>query len=399
MKKIAFLSLVFMVFACGEPGDPPESQLAPTAAADPSSDHAALFRAATEAVLEVQSVQYRYTLEGMSVMEDTVEFTSEGSVFLVKGTNMDDASIHVDYTMTVLPEDTTITGTVVSNGGTAAHLSASQELYVFGEAEDGGAAIVLRDGIPQGAVVREFLFTSDPFGAELNAQGYRFHDQEERSGVLCHVITVDMPPYASTWWISTETFLPVANSISVWSPDSAQGMEYTVSISDVVLNSQPPEDTFQLTCPENIEARQVFGSITEGSPAPPWSLMTPGGERVSLEDLRGRVVVMDFWATWCGPCRVVMPSLQELHETHGDRVTVVGINVWESGDPAAFMEENGYTYTMVLNGDDVASEYMVEGIPTFYVIAPDGTVAFHAVGADPANDEALREIVGTLLEE
>ncbi len=399
MKKIALLSLVFMAFACGEPAESPENQPGSTAVADPSSDPAALFQAATEAVLAVQTVQYSYTLEGIAVMEDTVEFTSEGSVFLVKGTDMDDASIHVDYTMTILPGDTTITGTVVSHGGTAAHFSPSQDLYVFGEAEDGGAAIVLRDGLPQGAVVREFLFTGDPFGAELDAGGYRFHDQEERNGVLCHVITVDMPPYASTWWISTESFLPVANSISVWSPDGSQGMEYTVSISDVVLDSQPPEGTFQLACPGDIQARQVYGSITVGSQAPPWSLMTPGGETVSLEDLRGRVVVMDFWATWCGPCRVVMPSLQELHETLGDRVTVVGINVWESGDPAAFMEENGYTYTMVLNGDDVASEYMVEGIPTFYVIAQDGTVAFHAVGADPANDEALWETVGTLLEE
>ncbi len=142
----------------------------PQPPADPSSDPSALFQAATEAVLEVQSVQYDYTLEGMSVMEDTVEFFSQGSVFLAKGTDMNDASIHVDYTMTVLPEDTTITGTVVSHGGTAAHLSASQELYVFGEAEDGGAAIVLRDGLPQGAVVREFLFTGEPFGAELNAR-------------------------------------------------------------------------------------------------------------------------------------------------------------------------------------------------------------------------------------
>jgi len=61
------------------------------------------------------------------------------------------------------------------------------------------------------------------------------------------------------------------------------------------------------------------------------------------------------------------------------------------------MLENGYTYPMVINGDEVAQEYFVEGIPTFYVIAPDGTVAFHAVGADPANEEALREILGTLL--
>ncbi len=269
MKISALLIIVLLMLACGEPGAPPESQLAPTAAADPSSDPSALFQAATEAVLEVQSVQYDYTLEGMSVMEDTVEFFSQGSVFLAKGTDMNDASIHVDYTMTVLPEDTTITGTVVSHGGTAAHLSASQELYVFGEAEDGGAAIVLRDGLPQGAVVREFLFTGEPFGAELNAQGYRFHDQEEINGVPCYVITVDMPPYTSKWWISTDGFLPMANSISVWSPDGSQGMEYTVSISDVVLNSQPPEGTFQLACPEDIQARQVFGSITEGSPAPP----------------------------------------------------------------------------------------------------------------------------------
>ena len=94
---------------------------------------------------------------------------------------------------------------------------------------------------------------------------------------------------------------------------------------------------------------------------------------------------------------MVMPFLQELHEEHGEEVAVLGINVWESGDPVEFMEQNGYTYTLLLNGDDVAAAYLVEAIPTFYVIAQDGTVALHAVGADPANEEALLETVGTLL--
>ncbi len=140
-----------------------------------------------------------------------------------------------------------------------------------------------------------------------------------------------------------------------------------------------------------------MGAVSVGAMAPLWTLETPDGGSIALEDLRGKVVIMDFWATWCGPCRQVMPSLQELHETHGEELVVIGVNTWEQEDPAAFMVENGYTYPIVINGDAVAQEYFVEGIPTFYVIAQDGTVAFHAVGADPANEEALVEVLGTLL--
>ena len=128
-----------------------------------------------------------------------------------------------------------------------------------------------------------------------------------------------------------------------------------------------------------------------------WTLDTPEGGSFSLEELRGQVVIMDFWATWCGPCRQVMPNLQELHETYGEELMIIGVNTWEREDPAAFMVENGFTYPIVINGDEVASQYFVEGIPTFYVIDRDGTVAFHAVGSDPANEEALAEVLGTLL--
>jgi thiol-disulfide isomerase/thioredoxin len=359
----------------------------------------ALFEAVTEAVIAVETVRYTFTVDGMYVMADTVRYHVEGQAVLEKGSEgLVDAPILVDYTMTSYPGEESYRGTVASDGVTAVHLNWTDSSYVYGLAEDGGAAIVLRDNVPQGSVIREFLFLDEPFGAELNAADYQYHEQEEIAGVLCNTVTVDMPPYTSRWWINPETMLPVANRISVWNLDG-RGMEYMVTVMELETNVQTDSVMFRLGCPAGIEPVQIIGSLPQGSPAPLWTLETPEGESISLEGLRGKVVVMDFWATWCGPCRVVMPLLQELHETWGDELVIVGVNVWEQEDPAAFMAENGYTYQMVINGDDVASMYLVEGIPTFYVIAPDGTIAFQAVGADPANEAALREIVGTLLEQ
>jgi thiol-disulfide isomerase/thioredoxin len=391
MKRTILPALPFIFAACGEPvevADPVD---------DPASEAVALFEAVTEAVLEAETVEYSYELEGLLLMGDTVRYRSTGLAMLQKGSDTVEASIYLRYTMNTMPEDLTIEGEVVSGGGRAAFHNTTSGTYTYGLAEDGGDAMVLRDAIPQGAILREFIFTEGPFAAELDADGYTILEQETLNGHLCHVIAVEIHPFSSTWWINTETMLPVQNRISVWSPDGSQGMEYTVTLTDLVVNSHLPENIFELECPIGIAPEQVFGSVSAGSFAPGWTLSTPGGEMVSLEDYRGRVVVMDFWATWCGPCRMVMPFLQELHEEHGEEVAVLGINVWESGDPVEFMEQNGYTYSLLLNGDDVAAAYLVEAIPTLYVIAQDGTVALHAVGADPANEEALLETVGTLL--
>jgi thiol-disulfide isomerase/thioredoxin len=113
-----------------------------------------------------------------------------------------------------------------------------------------------------------------------------------------------------------------------------------------------------------------------------------------LEDYKGQVVVLDFWATWCGPCKMAMPGVQKLHEHfQGRPVQVFGVNCWERGDPGAYMRDNGFTYGLVMGGDDLAKKYKVDGIPTFVVIGIDGERLQRSVGFDPAGEGKLRTLI------
>ena len=94
-----------------------------------------------------------------------------------------------------------------------------------------------------------------------------------------------------------------------------------------------------------------------------------------------------------------MPGLQELHEEFsGQPVSILGINCWESGDPVAFMQREKLNYGLLLGADQVAMDYGVEGIPTFYVIGKDGKVVYHEVGFDPAGTDKLRTVIRHALE-
>ena len=398
MKKLAILGLLLLAFACGEQAEETITSDAETNVEsheipeDIASNPEALLLAATDAVLGVDAVSYSVSLEGFFVDGDTTNLSVVGEVVLEKGITTEEASVYVDYTLTIGEE--VVSGTVAADGVNAYYIDPVSRVFNFGIISEGASRLI--QNAPQGSIMVEYLISTEPYGAELNAAGYEMLDQETIEEHLCHVVEVQMPPYISTWWIDAETYIPRANRISVWSPDGS-GMEYTVVLANLETDVQLDPSIFQLQSPDGYTEKEYVGAVSVGSIAPLWTLDTPEGGSISLEDLRGKVVIMDFWATWCGPCRQVMPALQALHESYGEELVVIGVNTWEQEDPVAFMIENGYTYSVVINGDAVAQEYFVEGIPTFYVIAQDGTVAFHAVGSAPANEEALVEVLGTLL--
>jgi len=154
----------------------------------------------------------------------------------------------------------------------------------------------------------------------------------------------------------------------------------------------------------NANAQQAReGLVPVGAVAPAWTLADGEGEMHSLESYRGQVVIMDFWATWCGPCKMAMPGMQSLHEDFKDRgVKLFGVNAWESAGPQAaldYMEKEGYTYTTLLEADKVADAYGVRGIPTFYVIGVDGRVIKTVVGYKPDGEDELAEFLEEYLEE
>src|SRR5215216_2507820 len=95
---------------------------------------------------------------------------------------------------------------------------------------------------------------------------------------------------------------------------------------------------------EKEKEKEETALLAVGDAAPDWKLTDPRGRAHTLAEYRGKVVVLDFWATWCGPCTRVMPRLEKLHRKYGAQGLVVfGINSFETGDPAAMMKKKGYT--------------------------------------------------------
>lgn len=119
-------------------------------------------------------------------------------------------------------------------------------------------------------------------------------------------------------------------------------------------------------------------------PAPDFSLTLFGtGETLRLSDLRGKVVVLNFWASWCPPCRQEAPTFQRVWETYKDRgVVFVGVDIWDTDeDAAAFLREFGITYpTGPDPNGEIAIDYGLTGIPETYFITRDGMIAQKAIG-------------------
>lgn len=144
-------------------------------------------------------------------------------------------------------------------------------------------------------------------------------------------------------------------------------------------------------------------SPREGFVAPDFTLDTLGGDPVTLSDLRGRVVVINLWASWCPPCRAEMPALQAAHEADKDRglvILAVDMTYQDSvDDAAAFVEELGLTFPVLLDRDGtVARQYLLRALPSTYFVGPDGIIRQATIGG-PMSEATIRSEVSRLLEQ
>lgn len=130
------------------------------------------------------------------------------------------------------------------------------------------------------------------------------------------------------------------------------------------------------------EAGVEYG-LRAGNTAYDFQLEDMDGNTVNLSDFRGQKVFLNFWASWCPPCRVEMPHLQEFHEENDD-VVVLGVNVMSSEsnpeNAGDFVDELGLTFPNVYGVDEVVDLFLVESLPTSYFIGTDGTVYERVVG-------------------
>lgn len=146
-----------------------------------------------------------------------------------------------------------------------------------------------------------------------------------------------------------------------------------------------------------------FGPATAAGPlkpAPAWTLKDMDGKEVKLADFKGKVVILDFWATWCGPCVKEIPDFIALQKEYGKAgLMVVGV---AAGDEEVavvrkFAQKQGINYQLVLGNDDVAKLYNVEALPTTYIINREGRIVRSHVGlaSKSAFEADIKPLLGT----
>ena len=148
------------------------------------------------------------------------------------------------------------------------------------------------------------------------------------------------------------------------------------------------------------DAVTVGGHPLYGQPAPEIDLATFAGERMTLSSLQGRPVLINFWATWCGPCREEFPLMVETYADYADEgLEILGIlhdDTVEGG--RAFAEDQGATWPMLHDAEDEAWEaYMGLGKPTSFFVDADGVVQAFSLG--PFNEEGLQRQLATIIPE
>lgn len=119
-------------------------------------------------------------------------------------------------------------------------------------------------------------------------------------------------------------------------------------------------------------------SLEVGASAPDFSLTNLAGENISLSDFRGKYVLVNFWATWCPPCRAEMPDLNQFHQENKEDFVVIGVNIGDSRTKVKeFITNNGYDYPILLDQTkEVSTIYHISAIPTSYFIGPTGRIQY-----------------------
>jgi peroxiredoxin len=225
----------------------------------------------------------------------------------------------------------------------------------------------------------------------------RIAGSERLGDVTYTVLTITRPNQTRTLWIDPETKFIHKDQITSVSPTTRAVVGFvTTKFSAAQALTNVDEKLFRFD-PEKTHARQRAEARREalidsvGKPAPDFSLVDLQGSEVKLGELRGKAVLLNFWATWCVPCRSEMPTIELLHREFGDKgLVVLGVDDEEAQTQIAFLQESGFSFASLVEPRKQATNlYGVGGIPTTVVIDQQGTIKSYDQGT--ASYESLRK--------
>jgi len=189
----------------------------------------------------------------------------------------------------------------------------------------------------------------------------------------------------------------IDSSIQIATGDT---IKMVYKITNLIIDKDISNDKFNLKPNSGVELVryepvQQLETIEVGKLAPDFELMSGDGKKVTLKSLRGKVVLLDFWGTWCVWCVKAMPKLEELRKEfeNNSKVVILGISCQEpdNADPVKFMKDKNINYRTLLKGDETSKDFGVNGFPTLFLIDQNGKIGYKVIGYS----EELKTILST----
>ncbi|MBM2814560.1 MAG: hypothetical protein HW421_1322 [Ignavibacteria bacterium] len=184
-----------------------------------------------------------------------------------------------------------------------------------------------------------------------------------------------------------------------------KNVQLNVLIPDSLFKPRPPADYeveyFRPEKQDEADDSEESHTLQEGDTAPDFTLKDSKGNEVKLSSFLGKVIVLDFWGTWCPWCVVAIPKIQAIYDKFkGKPFELYGVSCRETNeaDPAGFIREKGFSYKTLIHGDDVAKDYGVTGYPTLFIIGKDGKILFVHPGYSKDMEKELSDVIEKELE-
>jgi cytochrome c biogenesis protein CcmG/thiol:disulfide interchange protein DsbE len=228
-------------------------------------------------------------------------------------------------------------------------------------------------------------------------------DEEVKVGgekIPCYVIRTRAGKQEHELWVDKQRFVVVQHRIKAESSGTA--LDIRLKTTFLEINSTIADTTFRFDPGKGWSELEFLALPGEerlmltGSKAINFALKTLDGEPVALDQTRGKVVVLDFWATWCPPCREELPSLEKLRGEFSGLVQFYGVNDEESGTVKDFVKKHHYELTVLMDGKrQVHRQYNVHAIPTLLIVDKQGVIREHFIGS--RSEATLRKAIQSVV--
>ncbi|MFH1227903.1 MAG: redoxin domain-containing protein [Planctomycetota bacterium] len=263
----------------------------------------------------------------------------------------------------------------------------------------------------------EHIFTDDYYPEFMRVtKSLRFGGTDKIDGAEFNIIEVEdqITKSPNSWdkinskiWIDKDDSLlnRYLTDMIKDSPDDGgrpvkQRIIIDINYSNRKVNHQIPASAFIFIPPANTKLVKEFkeekGINLVGQPAPEFSLSSLEGAKISLKDYRGKIILLDFWATWCPPCCKDLPHIQKLNNEFKNKgLVILGINNEEADTVAKFIKDNKYDFTTLRDDGSARRTYRVMVIPTLVIIDKEGKISEYLVGY--REESVLRAKIEALL--